>query len=282
MTLSSSAEAAPLGGMADQVDFLNGRTRLFGIVGHPIEQVRSPEMFTAEFQRRGWNALMLPVHVLPDDFDIVLPSLMRLQNLDGLIFTIPFKVRAAAFADLLGEQALAVGAINALVRAEDGRWRADIFDGIGCVEAFRRRGYRFEGQRVMLIGSGGAGTAIGVAVACEKPEAIRVFDLDGARAEELARRISGIDPTIQVEIGSPSVEGRDVLLNASPVGMLGDDRRPIDVDHLPSDLIVFDAIVKPDRTQLLDLAERCGCRTVYGREMMRGQISKMADFFSVA
>jgi len=42
---------------------------------------------------------------------------------------------------------------------------------------------------------------------------------------------------------------------------------------------VFDAIVKPERTPLLALAENCGCRTVYGREMMRGQISRMADFF---
>ena len=44
-------------------------------------------------------------------------------------------------------------------------------------------------------------------------------------------------------------------------------------------LVVFDAIVKPERTPLIDLAERNGCTTVYGREMMRGQIARIVDFF---
>jgi len=61
--------------------------------------------------------------------------------------------------------------------------------------------------------------------------------------------------------------------------MLGDPRMPIEVESLPRDLVVLDAIVKPEKTRLLALAEACGCRTVYGREMMRGQISKIVDFF---
>ncbi len=73
-----------------------------------------------------------------------------------------------------------------------------------------------------------------------------------------------------------------MLVNASPVGMLSDSRLPLDVDQLPRELVVFDAIVKPERTPLLTLAENCGCVTVYGREMMRGQISRMVDFFMPA
>ena len=61
--------------------------------------------------------------------------------------------------------------------------------------------------------------------------------------------------------------------------MLGDARMPFDVTAFPRELVVFDAIVKPERTPLLALAESCGCTTVYGREMMRGQISRMVDFF---
>jgi shikimate dehydrogenase len=68
-------------------------------------------------------------------------------------------------------------------------------------------------------------------------------------------------------------------MNASPVGMLADARLPLDVDRLPRELIVFDAVVKPERTPLIQLAEANGCTTVYGREMMRGQISRMTDFF---
>lgn len=263
----------------DEVDYVSGKTRVFGIVGHPIEQVRSPEMFTAEFRRRGRDAILVPLHVLPDDFDAALPQLLRLQNLGGLVFTIPFKVRACALADELGAQARVVGAINALAKGADDRWQADIFDGLGCVEAFRRREIGFGGKRVMLLGAGGAGSAIGVAVGFARPDSLRVFDVDTDRAAALAAKIARTNPGLDVEAGSPTTDGIDILINASPVGMLDDARLPMAITTLPRELVVFDAIVKPERTPLLTLAEKFGCTTIYGREMMRGQISRMVDFF---
>ncbi len=178
----------------DEVDYVSGRTRVFGIVGHPIEQVRSPEMFTAEFRRRGRDAILVPLHVLPDDFDAVLPQLLRLANLGGLVFTIPYKARACALADVLGAQAQVVGAINALVKGADGRWQAEIFDGLGCVEAFRRRAISFTGKRVMLLGAGGAGSAIAVAVGHERPASLRIYDVDAGRATALAARVARANP----------------------------------------------------------------------------------------
>ncbi|HEY7944482.1 MAG: shikimate dehydrogenase family protein [Burkholderiales bacterium] len=263
----------------DQVDYVSGRTRLFGIVGHPIEQVRSPEMFTAEFRRRGRDAILVPLHVLPADFDALMPQFVRLDNLDGLIFTIPYKARACALADALGAQARVVGAINALGRRAGGGWRGDIFDGLGCVEAFRRRGMALAGKRVLLLGAGGAGSAIGVALGFEAPAALHVHDVDAARAGALAATIRRAHPAMAVTAGAPTLDGIDILLNASPVGMLDDARLPIAITSLPRDMIVFDAIVKPETTPLLALAERCGCATVRGREMMRGQIAPMVDFF---
>jgi shikimate dehydrogenase len=108
---------------------------------------------------------------------------------------------------------------------------------------------------------------------------MRVHDIDAARAEALAERIRAVDPAIEVAVGPPSVDAADVLLNVSPVGMLGDARLPLDVAALPARLVVFDAVVKPDRTPLIELAAACGCATVIGREMMRGQVSRMADYF---
>jgi len=262
----------------DQVDYISGRTRLFGIVGHPIEQVRSPEMFTAEFRRRALDAILVPLHVLPDDFEALLPQLLRLSNLDGVIFTIPYKHRACALADRLGEQARIVGAINALGRRPGG-WRGDMFDGIGCVDAFRRRGIPLIGRHALLLGAGGAGSAIGVALASERPASLRVYDVDATRAEALAARIGGAFPGLTVSAGAPQLEGIDILLNATPSGMLDDARLPIAITSLPRAMTVFDAIVKPETTPLLALAERCGCTTVRGREMMRGQIARIVDFF---
>jgi shikimate dehydrogenase len=263
----------------DEVSYISGETRIFAIVGHPIEQVRSPEMVTAELTKRGRNAILIPLDVLPEEFESCVSQLMRVRNLDGLIFTIPFKQAACALASELSDQARAVGAINAMARGRGDQWVGDIFDGLGCVEAFRERQQSFRGRRVMLIGAGGAGSAIGVAVAHQGPAAMRIFDLDTRRATQLVEAIEKIDPHIDVDLANPTVEHIDILLNASPVGMLGDTRMPIDVVEIPPEIIVFDAIVKPERTKLLALAQQCGCQTIRGREMMRGQIKKIVDFF---
>jgi len=131
----------------------------------------------------------------------------------------------------------------------------------------------------MLLGAGGAGSAIGVAIAFEQPGSLRVFDVDAQRGAMLAASVARANPGVVVTAGTPTTDGVDILVNASPVGMLGDARLPMAIETLPRELVVFDAIVKPERTPLLALAERCGCTTVYGREMMRGQISRMVDFF---
>ena len=264
-----------------QVNFINGKTRVFGIIGDPIEQVRSPEMVTWEFHQRQHNAVLIPLHVAHKDFDDVTPDIMRIRNLDGLIFTIPFKVKAIGLAKTLGPQASLVGAINAIKRQNDGEWCGEIFDGLGCVEAFKRRGIALKDKRIQLIGLGGAGSAICVAVAQEKPSLMRLFDLNEQRTEHMVKLVKRISPKTVVELGLPPCDDVDVLMNASPVGMLSDARLPLAATKFDKNLVVFDAIVMPENTPLLTLAQNCGCELVRGREMMRGQISRLVDYFLV-
>ena len=263
----------------NQVDFVNGKTRVYGIVGDPIEQVRSPEMVTWEMQKRDHNAVLIPMHIARDEFDTVMPHIMRMRNLDGLIFTIPFKAQAIALAKTLGPQASQIGAINALKKHSNGAWSGEIFDGIGCVEAFKQRGITLQDKRLQLIGLGGAGSAICVALAYEKPKLLRLFDINAQTTERMAKMVNTISPQTVVEVGLPLAEGIDILLNASPVGMLNDARLPLAVQQFKKELIVFDAIVMPENTPLLSLAQDCGCQVVRGREMMLGQISKIVDYF---
>ena len=263
----------------NQVDFVNGKTRVYGIVGDPIEQVRSPEMVTWEMQKRHHNAVLIPMHIARDEFDSVMPHIMRMRNLDGLIFTIPFKAQAIALAKTLGPQASQIGAINALKKHSNGAWSGEIFDGIGCVEAFKQRGITLQDKRLQLIGLGGAGSAICVALAYEKPKLLRLFDINPQTTERMAKMVNTISPQTVVEVGLPLAEGIDILLNASPVGMLSDARLPLAVEQFKKELIVFDAIVMPENTPLLSLAQDCGCQVVRGREMMLGQISKIVDYF---
>ena len=265
--------------LMNQVDFVNGKTRVYAIVGDPIEQVRSPEMVTWEMQKRDHNAVLIPMHIARDEFDTVMPQIMRMRNLDGLIFTIPFKAQAIALAKTLGPQASQIGAINALKKYSNGAWSGEIFDGIGCVEAFKQRGITLQDKRLQLIGLGGAGSAICVALAYEKPKLLRLFDINAQTTERMAKMVNTISPQTVVEVGLPLAEGIDILLNASPVGMLNDARLPFAVQQFKKELIVFDAIVMPENTPLLSLAQDCGCQVVRGREMMLGQISKIVDYF---
>ncbi len=265
--------------MYQDANYIDGTTRLYGIVGDPITQVRSPEMVTGEFVSRGINAILLPIHVPVDDFKKVSRNLKKIANLDGLIFTIPFKAEAMRLADRIGPQAEIVGALNVIARRPDGTWAGEIFDGIGCVTALKSEGHSLTGKRVHLIGAGGAGSAIGVAVAHEHPASLTVFDMDPERAAALAARINRVDPAIAVAVGPWIPGSTDFVLNASPVGMLDDARNPLGTDLIPPATVVFDAIVKPEETPLIRAARTCGCQTVPGRLMMRGQIGRIVDFF---
>lgn len=266
--------------MIEQVDFISGATRLYAIVGDPIEQVRSPEMVTAELRARGLDAIMVPVHAPAAAFDAVMEGLKATANLDGIVLTVPFKGTAMRHVARLGQNAEVVGSINAMTRLPDSRWAGEIFDGDGCLAGLRAAGHDPVGRHVQLIGAGGAGSAIGVALAFARPALIRVADPDEGRARALAERIARVDPAIRVELGAPRLEGIDFVLNASPVGMLGDARNPLGTDAIPASVVVFDAIVKPEETPLIAAARRCGCRTVTGRRMMRGQIGRIVDFFT--
>jgi shikimate dehydrogenase len=103
--------------------------------------------------------------------------------------------------------------------------------------------------RVMRVGLGGAGTAIAAAFAAERPASMRLYDLDAARCERVAAMVRAASPSTEVEVGAPVVDGVDLLVNATPVGMHAAPRRPIDAARLPSSLVVFDAIVKPEVTR---------------------------------
>jgi len=199
--------------------------------------------------------------------------------LDGLVMTIPFKAQALSLAHSLGLQAQAVGALNALARRKDGTWAGDMFDGMGCVQAFARRGLALRGKSVLLIGLGGAGGAIAAAVASEQPLRMHIWDLNPDRCRQSAELIARLSPDTQVHVGPPNLDGVDVLMNASPVGMLDDARLPLVADALAPELVVFDTIVYPEQTPLLQLAHRSGCQVVTGREMMQGQIARIVDFF---
>lgn len=263
---------------AGSVDFVDGETRLYGIVGDPVRQARSPQTVTYELRKRSVNAILVPLHIAPKAFDEVFPQLLRLGNLDGLVVTVPHKPAALRNLGLIGPLAVFSDSVSVIARSRDERWVGEMFDGAGCVAAILKRGVQLTGMRVLLLGAGGAGAAIAAAVASETPASLAIRDPDEPRRRALQEKLAGAFPALRLIDAEPSLDEIDVLINASPVGMLEPDRMPIDVGAIPGHVAVMDAIMDPDQTRLLKLAEACGCRTIRGREMLDAQIVEACDF----
>ena len=126
------------------------------------------------------------MHVKPEAFDETVRGLKALANLDGIVITVPYKPRIVPFVDRLMPTGERVGAINAMRREPDGTWVGDMFDGKGMLRGLREQGADPKGLRVMLLGAGGAGSAIADAVADAGAASLTIFDVDKAKAGELA------------------------------------------------------------------------------------------------
>lgn len=259
---------------------IDGATRLYGIVGDPIAQARSPQVYTELFAAKGVNAVLVPLHVLPADFASSLPALMRMRNLDGLLVTAPYKARAVEYAARLGETARCIGALNALRRDGDGRWSGDMFDGAGFVHGAQRKGFALRGRRVALYGAGGAGSAVACELAKAGVASIAIIDPDAARAQALATTLHQHFPQCAVVAAAALPAGFDMLVNASTVGMRDGDGLPGDVPALAADTLVGDVVVSEAPTPLIRLAQRHGCPHVTGRDMHGGQIDALMAFFA--
>lgn len=261
---------------------INGATRLYGIIGNPIVQVRSPETFTAAFTASGINAVMLPIQVLPDRFDISVRGLMALGNLDGLLVTVPYEPRMVAFADRLGDTARCIGAVNALRREGDGSWTGDMFDGAGFIVGAQRKGHALSGRRVALFGAGGAGSAIACGLAAAGVESIALIDPQQDRAQTLAAALRGTFAGCNASVAAAVPAGSNMIVNASTVGMKPGDGLPGDIGPLAADTLIGDVINTDARTPMVELALRHGCPYVAGKDMHAGQGDALLAFFAGA
>ena len=223
----------------------DGATRIYGIIGDPVWQVKSPTVFNEKFRKLGKNAVMIALHAEPERFDTCMRGLKSLANLDGLLVTLPYKNTVLVHVDDILPAAKRVGAANALKREEDGRWSGDMFDGKGFLGGMRVSGEDPKGMSVMLIGAGGAGSAIADALAEAGASLITIFDRNLQKSRRLAARVRKAHPSCNVEVGPATVVGKNMLVNATPTGMAPGDGLPGDFGALQPELFVADSYRRP-------------------------------------
>jgi len=245
---------------------LNGATRVHFIVGDPIAQVKSPAGVTEVFNQRGHNAIVVPAHVAPDNLIAWLAGTTLSQNVDGIIVTVPHKFAACDLCATTSDRARFLNTVNVMRRNADGRWHGDMFDGLGYVEAMRERGCNPAGKRTLLVGAGGAGSAIAHALVMAGVSELAIHDESTARRTTLVERLNGVQG-VPVHAGSSDPTGFDIVLNATPIGMKESDPLPIDATRLSAHMHVGCVITAPAITPLIAAARALGCSTQTGADM---------------
>lgn len=256
---------------------LDGSTRLHFIVGDPIAQVKSPGGVSQAFADAGMNALCVPAHVSPAHLADWMRGVSLAHNVDGIIVTVPHKLACLSLCATVTERARFVGAVNTMRRNADGTWHGDMFDGEGFVRALLAKGGQLAGRTAMLVGAGGAGSAIAHAFVLAGVSRLSIHDPDTARRDGLVSRLSAMGKG-QVVAGSADPTGYDVVINATPMGMRPADPYPIEVDKLAGSQFAGCVITAPAVSPWLEVARGKGCNSLAGADMFAQVRDLMVEF----
>lgn len=260
---------------------INGTTELIAHIGYPTHTFKSPLIYNPYFQHSGLNVVVVPLACQAPQFESVVRAFFALDNARGALITMPHKVTAVP---LLGQASARVhmaGSCNAIKRGPSGQLIGDMFDGEGFVRALQTRGFAPEGKSVLLVGTGGVGSAIAASLVQAGVAQLELFDLHVAASEALAARLLHHAPRLQVTLGQNVPRGHDLVINASPLGMHDGDALPLDVTRLQPSTWVAEVVMRPQPTPLLRAARLAGCPTVEGTEMLYEQIPAYLSFFDL-
>jgi shikimate dehydrogenase len=260
---------------------ITGKTRLFGIVGHPIAHVRVPMAFNERFERDGVDCVSLPFHARPENFAQWVAGLRVMENLEGFVVTAPHKKAMAHLCDQLVGEGKLVGAVNIVRREKDGRLVGDLFDGRGFVNGLLAHGHPLAGKRAFVMGAGGAGNAVAFALARAGVAALTIHNRTQARAEDLTARLRRAYPQCDVRVGSRDARGHDISVNTTTLGLEPGDTLPFEVEQLPRSMLIAEVIMKPERTALIERARALGHPTQEGRHMLDYQVDLIIDFLGL-
>ena len=261
---------------------ISGSTRVFMILGDPVEQVRAPETFNHLFARHGVDAVLVPAQVSPHDFAAFVRQLFKARNIDGLILTIPHKTAMVALLDRCDRLGNVAQAVNAVRRNDDGSIEGALFDGIGFVKGLEHFGIAQRGARALVVGAGGAGAAIAASLADRGVAHLALFDVDAARSAAVAARLRAVWPAVAtVAAASPDPAGFDLVVNATPLGLNRADPLPFDPARVDAGAAVVDTLMKNQPTPLLRACQARGTVAHPGFEMMIQQAPETLAFLGL-
>ena len=260
---------------------IRGTTTIIAHIGDPIAPVKSPMIYNPYFESAGIDAAVVPMGVKAADYPAVLKAVFRFTNIRGALITMPHKVTTVGLLDEASPAVKIAGSCNAVRRAADGRLQGDMFDGEGFVRGIRRKGFKLQGARALVVGAGGVGSAIAAALAAAGAAHLTLFDARPESAAGLAQRLREHYPGLRVATGSREPAGHDLVVNATPLGMKQGDPLPVDASRLAGETFVGEVVMSEEMTPFLKAARARGCRVQVGTDMLFEQIPAYLEFFGL-
>jgi shikimate dehydrogenase len=258
---------------------ISGRTKLIAHLGYPTESFKAPMIYNPYFGRYDIDAVVVPMGCKAEDYPAFLNLVFKLSNIHGALVTMPHKVTSISLLDEVSATAKVAGACNAIRLGPGGTLVGDMFDGEGFVRGILRKGRALAGARVLVVGSGGVGSAIVASMAKAGVAELALFDAHGPSMNGLAERLRTHYPALKIGVGSKDPAGFDVVVNATPLGMKEGDPLPMDVDRIAPSTFVGEVVMKQEITPFLAAAKSRGCQIQIGTDMLFEQIPAYLEFF---
>ncbi len=254
---------------------ISGHTKLYCLIGSPVGHSGSPSMYNYSFARTGVDAAYLAFEIPLDKVQEGVAALKTFQ-VGGFNVTMPDKTAVAGIVDDLSPAARLIGACNTVTVGEDGKLTGHNTDGIGFVRNLHEHGVEVQRKKLVVLGAGGAATAICVQAALDGAAEIAIFNRKDefyANGELTVEKLRQAVPACKASITpledgaalAEAVKGCDILVNATKVGMKPlDGETLIDPALFRPELVVADTVYNPRETRMIQEAKAAGCKAAVG------------------
>jgi len=252
---------------------IDANTKICCLIGDPVEHSLSPLIHNVGYQEVGINYLYVSFQVR--DIKRAIEGIRGL-GIRGASITIPHKTAAIKYLDQVDPLAEEIGAVSTIVN-NNGVLTGYNTDCDGALQALEEV-TTFSGKKAVLVGSGGAASAIAVGLKQNGAKLV-ILNRTEDKARKLAKRVNAEDSGSLERLGE--ISSADILINATSVGMWPKTKESIiPKDLLHNRLTVFDAVYNPKETRLLIEAREGGCAIVYGYKMLLYQAVKQFELFT--
>lgn len=252
----------------------NGHTRTCGLIGNPVEHSLSPLMQNYLAEETDINMVYVPFRVEADRVEDAVKGAFAL-NLLGCNVTVPHKSAVLPYLTEVDPLAQKIGAVNTLVRLEDG-FKGYNTDMPGLYRAMQRDGVEPAGKDCLILGAGGVARAVAVMLAEKGAKSICILNRTYERADLIAEEVNkmfGINMVSAMKLDEYDKlpEGKKFLaVQATSVGMHpNEDDVIIDEDDFYRKLeAAYDLVYTPGETRFMKLAKKNNVKAYNGVGML--------------